>query len=113
MARAGGSASGGRWWGGHRPGPFERPDRPCEDTDRAVGRGGRQAPKALQRTRKEVHIVDRIVRSRTDLEEACRDAQPGDVILVHARSYPGIRPATLKKVRATPDHPVVIRAADD
>jgi hypothetical protein len=44
--------------------------------------------------------LERIVRSPADLLAACRDAQPGDVILVYARSYPGVRPATLKSVQA-------------
>jgi hypothetical protein len=57
--------------------------------------------------------MERIVRSPEDLQAACRDAQPGDVILVHARTYPGVQAVKLKDVRGTPDRPLVIRAADD
>jgi hypothetical protein len=58
-------------------------------------------------------MVERVVRSLADLQAACAAAQPGDVIRIHGRSYPGVVPAWLQGVRGTPERPLVIRAADE
>jgi len=58
-------------------------------------------------------MVEHIVRSSDDLRRVCKAAQPGDVILIHGRSYPGVVPAWLQGVRGTPERPLVIRAADE
>jgi hypothetical protein len=58
-------------------------------------------------------MADRIVRTAADLHDACAAAQPGDVIRVHARSYPGPTPAKLQNVKGTAARPLVICAADD
>src|SRR5262249_59828868 len=58
-------------------------------------------------------MVEHVVRTPKDLQSACDAVSPGDVILVHGGAYPGDKPAKLHDRRGTPEHPVVIRAADD
>src|SRR5215468_11730031 len=58
-------------------------------------------------------MVEHVVRSPKDLQSACDAVSPGDVILVHGGAYPGDKPAKLHDPRGTPEHPVIIRAADD